>query len=201
MIGYHLINYFQKLQNLPDCFPKLENLSVVRLDSNQIQHLPDDFGHLKNLRELNINHNLLKAVPPSIGLLRKLHTLYLDENLLTSLPKEIGSCSALTIFHASKNRLTEIPEEFGRLSRLKVLSLRGNIIKHLPVSLLNIRGLGAVWLSETQSNPLIQFHKEVDPESGQNVLTCFLLPQLQLAPENPAAGMFFLFPVAAFIYL
>jgi Leucine-rich repeat (LRR) protein len=122
--------------------------------------------------------NILKTLPASIGLLRKLHTLYLDDNLLSELPKEIGSCTSLSVLSVSKNRLKEIPSEIGHLSNLKVFTLSGNLIVHLPVSILNIHKLGALWLSESQSKPFLQLNKEIDPSTGQHVLTCYLLPQL-----------------------
>ncbi|OXA52617.1 Protein LAP2 [Folsomia candida] len=166
------------LQSLPDSFTKLENISVLRLDCNSISYLPEEFGNLKNLQELSIVGNILKALPASMGLLRKLHTLYLDDNLLSSLPKEIGSCTSLTVLSLSKNRLKEIPSEVGHLSALKVFTLSGNLVVHLPVSILSITKLGALWLSESQSKPLLPLTSEIDPASGQHVLTCYLLPQL-----------------------
>lgn len=168
-------------QSLPDSFAKLENITVLRLDCNSIQYLPEEFGNLKSLQELSIVSNILKTLPASIGLLRKLHTLYMDDNLISELPKEIGSCTALSVLSVAKNRLKEIPSEVGHLSNLKVLTLSGNLIIHLPVSILNIPKLGALWLSESQSKPLLPLNKEIDPMTGQHVLTCYLLPQL---PSN-----------------
>ena len=137
--------------------------------------------------------NLLKALPPSIGLLRKLHTLICDENLLSDLPKEIGSCVQLTVLHVAKNRLSRIPSEIGHLSNLKVLSISGNSLLHLPVSILNIPKLGAIWLSETQSKPLLPLNKEIDAYTGQHVLTCFLLPQLPASDLDPKGNFIYLF--------
>jgi len=50
-------------------------------------------------------------------------------------------------------------------------------LQHLPTSLGSC-GLKAVWLSESQSQPLISFQRDTDAETGEQVLTCFLLPQL-----------------------
>lgn len=47
---------------------------------------------------------------------------------------------------------------------------------HLPMSLTTLR-LKALWLSENQSQPLLTFQTDMDPESGEKVLTCVLLPQ------------------------
>ena len=48
---------------------------------------------------------------------------------------------------------------------------------HLPVSLGSC-DLKAVWLSESQAQPLVSFQQDTDVETGEQVLTCFLLPQL-----------------------
>ena len=50
-------------------------------------------------------------------------------------------------------------------------------LEHLPCSLQNL-SLKAVWLSENQGKPMLQFQTDWDERSGQEVLTCFLLPQM-----------------------
>jgi len=50
-------------------------------------------------------------------------------------------------------------------------------LQHLPVSL-GFCDLKAVWLSESQAQPLVSFQRDTDAETGEAVLTCFLLPQL-----------------------
>lgn len=54
---------------------------------------------------------------------------------------------------------------------------------HLPISLTALR-LKALWLSENQSQPLLTFQNDIDPESGEKVLTCVLLPQQPLEPDS-----------------
>ena len=49
-------------------------------------------------------------------------------------------------------------------------------LQHLPLSLSSCE-LKAVWLAENQAQPLIKFQQDVDEETGETVLTCFLLPQ------------------------
>ncbi|ODM97759.1 Protein LAP2, partial [Orchesella cincta] len=171
------------LTSLPDSFTKLENAATIRIDSNCINRLPDDIGKLKSLQELSAVSNLLKAIPLSIGLLRKLHTLYLDENRLTELPIEIGSCTSLTVLSVARNNLKEIPSEVGHLSKLKMLKLTNNSIQNLPVSILGLTNLGALWLTDGQNKPLVALNREIDPGSGQHVVTCCLLPQLP-APDG-----------------
>jgi protein scribble len=45
--------------------------------------------------------------------------------------------------------------------------------------------LKAVWLSENQAQPLLTFQPDIDEVSGEQVLTCFLLPQQEYSPVTP----------------
>src|SRR3989442_532252 len=65
----------------------------------------------------------------------------------------------------------------GHLPRLRVLNLVENRVQHLPVSLLKLTQLQALWLSARQGAPLVQLHKEYSVDSRRRVLSCFLLPQ------------------------
>ena len=60
-------------------------------------------------------------------------------------------------------------------------------LHYLPASLQNLN-LKAVWLSENQGKPMLQFQTDWDECSGQEVLTCFLLPQLD-DHEDPGSGL------------
>lgn len=70
-----------------------------------------------------------------------------------------------------------LPKEVGYCTDLHVLDVSGNRLKYLPITLINLN-LKAVWLSENQSQPMLTFQTEIDEESGEEVLTCFLLPQM-----------------------
>lgn len=56
-------------------------------------------------------------------------------------------------------------------------------LAHLPLSLTTLR-LKALWLSENQSQPLLTFQTDEDPDSGEKVLTCVLLPQQPCESNN-----------------
>lgn len=56
-------------------------------------------------------------------------------------------------------------------------------LTYLPMSLTTLR-LKALWLSENQSQPLLTFQTDEDPESGEKVLTCVLLPQQPCESDN-----------------
>nr|XP_045595962.1 mucin-17-like isoform X1 [Procambarus clarkii]XP_045595963.1 mucin-17-like isoform X1 [Procambarus clarkii] len=164
------------LKELPEQLGGCHQLQVLKLDDNALTHLPESIGELSALEELVVTRNDLETLPASVGLLRALHTLHVDDNVLTELPPELGSCSRLTVLTAASNSLTSVPAELGHLPRLTILNLCGNLIPHLPVSLTKLK-LRALWLSENQNKPQVQLQSETLPETGQRVLTCFMLPQ------------------------
>ncbi|KAG7170200.1 flocculation protein FLO11-like isoform X2 [Homarus americanus] len=173
------------LKELPEKLGGCQQLQVLKLDDNALTHLPESVGCLAALEELVVTQNELETLPASMGLLRALHTLHVDDNLLTELPPELGSCSQLTVLTAASNRLMSVPAELGHLPRLAILNLCDNLILHLPVSLTKLK-LRALWLSENQNKPQVQLQSETLPETGQRVLTCFMLPQQPrvLQPET-----------------
>ncbi|XP_047500097.1 mucin-12-like isoform X3 [Penaeus chinensis] len=171
------------LKELPESLGGCSQLQLLRLDDNALTHLPESLGGLAALEELVVTQNDLETLPASIGLLRALHTLHVDDNLITELPPEIGSCIQLTVLTAASNRLTSVPAELGHLPKLAVLNLCDNLIPHLPVSLTKLK-LRALWLSENQNKPQVQLQSDTLPETGQRVLTCFMLPQ-QVRSHQP----------------
>ncbi|CAK1551066.1 unnamed protein product [Leptosia nina] len=170
------------LTQLPDSIGKLNNLTSLKLDNNRLYSIPESIGQLKNLEELMLMCNYLDNLPSSIGLLRKLQYLNVDENMLRYIPPEIGSCSKLSVLSLRANKLTKVPPEVGHLTALRVLNLVRNSLSFLPQSLLNCENLVALWLSENQSKPLVPMHSEIDPHTYEQVLTCFLFPQVPLEP-------------------
>uniref|UniRef100_A0AAZ3PK56 Leucine rich repeat containing 1 n=1 Tax=Oncorhynchus tshawytscha TaxID=74940 RepID=A0AAZ3PK56_ONCTS len=166
------------------CFAgKLRRLSILKADQNRLAQLPESIGNCESLTELMLTENQLQVVPRSIGKLKRLSNFNCDRNRLASLPKEIGGCSSLNVFCVRENRLTRIPSEISQASELHVFDVSGNRLLHLPISLTALR-LKALWLSENQSQPLLTFQNDIDPESGEKVLTCVLLPQQPLEPES-----------------
>lgn len=53
----------------------------------------------------------------------------------------------------------------------------------LPFSLASLN-LKAVWLSKNQAQPMLNFQTDEDEKTGEQVLTCFLLPQLEIRGET-----------------
>jgi len=73
--------------------------------------------------------------------------------------------------------LSSIPDEIGSLHNLVILTLTQNKIQNLPLSILKLANLNALWMSENQSRPLTPLQNDFESKTGKHVLTCYLLPQ------------------------
>ncbi|CAM4641596.1 unnamed protein product [Lepidochelys kempii] len=170
------------LEVLPDGIGNLKNLSILKVDQNKLVQLTEAIGDCESLTELVLTENQLLKLPKSIGKLKKLNNLNVDRNKLISLPKEIGGCCSLNVFSVRDNRLSRIPSEISQATELHVLDVAGNRLIHLPLSLTSLK-LKALWLSDNQSQPLLMFQTDTDPETGEKILTCVLLPQMPSEPS------------------
>ncbi|KAL5110563.1 Leucine-rich repeat-containing protein 1 [Taenia crassiceps] len=166
-------------QNFLDCLPdeigQLGSLSVFKLNRNQLVDLTPAIGRCQNLLEFYLTENYLSALPNTIGNLTKMFHFNVTKNQLVELPPEIGKCVALQILSLRDNNLRRIPSEVGNLTQLHVLDLAGNRLDRLPVSLTSCP-LKALWLVQSQAQP-ISLQRAVDENSGEEYLTCYLLPQ------------------------
>ncbi|XP_046996189.1 protein lap4 isoform X9 [Schistocerca americana] len=177
------------IESLPDGLGYLQKLTILKVDQNRLVSLNPNIGKCENLQELILTENFLMELPVTIGNLINLTNLNVDRNILQSLPVEIGRLSQLGVLSLRYNKLQYLPSEVGNCSELHVLDVSGNRLQYLPFSLTNLN-LKAVWLAENQAQPMLKFQTDVDEETGEQVLTCFLLPQLEY-PENANADAFY----------
>ncbi|CAG0880347.1 unnamed protein product [Darwinula stevensoni] len=176
------------LERLPDGIGCLTRLTIFKIDQNHLVELNPAIGKCTNLQELILTENALMELPVSIGNLVKLTNLNVDRNRLFNIPSQIGNLTQLGVLSLRENRLQSLPQELGNCAELHVLDVCGNRLKHLPITLVNLN-LKAVWLSENQAQPLLKFQSDVDEETGEEVLTCFLLPQIDVSvPEDSSIG-------------
>nr|XP_036879223.1 protein scribble homolog isoform X6 [Manis javanica] len=164
------------LQRLPDGIGQLKQLSILKVDQNRLCEVTEAIGDCENLSELILTENLLTALPHSLGKLTKLTNLNVDRNRLEVLPPEIGGCVALSVLSLRDNRLAVLPPELAHTAELHVLDVAGNRLQSLPFALTHLN-LKALWLAENQAQPMLRFQTEDDTQTGEKVLTCYLLPQ------------------------
>ncbi|KRT85992.1 hypothetical protein AMK59_1546 [Oryctes borbonicus] len=172
------------LNSIPSVIGNLKQLQTLKLDYNCLESLPYKIGDLSNLEEFDVQSNQLTTLPSSIGFLRKLNYFIASHNFLASLPSEISSCMSLTILNLHNNMLKKLPEEIGHLQNLTSLGVIGNKLEYLPIPIASLPHLRALWLTQNQSHPLIPLQTEKLESTGQMVLTCFLLPQIQHVQED-----------------
>ncbi|XP_053593485.1 protein lap4 isoform X8 [Microplitis demolitor] len=172
------------IEKLPDGIGELKKLTILKVDQNRLTSLNPNIGQCENLQELILTENFLFELPVSIGNLHNLNNLNVDRNSLQYLPTEIGNLKNLGVLSLRENKLQYLPSEVGQCTALHVLDVSRNRLQYLPYSLIYLN-LKAVWLSENQAQPMLTFQTDIDEDTGQEVLTCFLLPQL----ENNAAGL------------
>ncbi|XP_069455654.1 protein scribble homolog isoform X15 [Ovis canadensis] len=173
------------LQRLPDGIGQLKQLSILKVDQNRLCEVTEAIGDCENLSELILTENLLTALPHSLGKLTKLTNLNVDRNHLEALPPEIGGCVALSVLSLRDNRLAVLPPELAHTAELHVLDVAGNRLQSLPFALTHLN-LKALWLAENQAQPMLRFQTEDDTQTGEKVLTCYLLPQQPLPSlEDP----------------
>ncbi|KAK1885317.1 Protein scribble like [Dissostichus eleginoides] len=164
------------LEDVPDSIGCLKQLSIFKVDQNRLTQLTDSIGECENLTELVLTENLLESLPRSLGKLKKLTNLNVDRNRLGTVPKELGGCACLNVLSLRDNRLGKLPAELADATELHVLDVAGNRLQNLPFALTNLN-LKAMWLAENQSQPMLKFQTEDDEQTGEKVLTCYLLPQ------------------------
>ncbi|CAF1044044.1 unnamed protein product, partial [Didymodactylos carnosus] len=165
-----------QLDEIPATIGRLSKLLILKIDSNNLGQLCSEIGQCTSLNELILTENALSELPTTIGNLKKLSNLNVDRNQLTLLPVEISKCESLGVLSLRDNRLTRIPNELSKLKHLHVLDLSGNRLPYLPCSLLDC-DLKAIWLAENQAQPMLKFQTDIDSNTGEKILTCYLLPQ------------------------
>ncbi|XP_061384316.1 protein lap4 isoform X10 [Danaus plexippus] len=170
------------LETVPNGIGDLSKLAILKLDQNRLHTLNENVGRCTSLQELILTENFLTELPKSIGNLNELTVLNVDRNSLGDIPLEIGNMTLLGVLSLRDNKLTKLPNELGNCKSLHVLDVSGNRLQYLPYTLVNLE-LKAVWLSENQAQPLLTFQTDRDETTGENVLTCFLLPQLSYTQQ------------------
>ena len=143
------------LSSIHDDISRLDNLTSLILQSNQLQKLSSSLGRLCKLKVLDVSFNLLEDLPEEIGQLANLTSLNLCTNKISAFPN-IDGCVNLAIMDVSHNNLetfpdicheclihladvklndnqiAEVPPSVSVLQSLKVLDLGNNLLKTVP---------------------------------------------------------------------
>lgn len=115
-----------RLTSLPDCLSRIDTLTSLHVDGNQLARLP---ALPTTLRELDASENRLTVLPPLPAHLVKLDV---SDNLLSSLP---ALPATLTDLCATNNQLTDLPALPPSLGTLWVGENALSALPALPATL------------------------------------------------------------------
>lgn len=137
-----------------------KDLSVLRLNNNQLQYLPHVFERLTQLRILHLQHNQIAHIPEQVGKCTNLLELRLDHNQISNVPRSFRQLTQLQYLDLSHNRLHLLPAYFQYYNRLKTLRVAANNLSRLPECILGMHQLQ--YLDLTQNH--LSF---IPPDIGQ----------------------------------
>lgn len=86
---------------------KMQFLTSLFLNKNNIATIPAGISQLVHLENLDLSHNKLRALPPELGQLTRLKELLLFHNQLQHLPFELGRLFLVHTLGLIGNPLTE----------------------------------------------------------------------------------------------
>lgn len=131
-----------KLRRFDSRILDLRHLVSLDLSCNAIENLPDGWGRLTNLSDLNLSNNKLKCIAKSFiqsSLSKSLCSLDLSDNCLQAVPHQLFGFKSLFRINLSGNQLQSVPYNIGHMSSLKFLNLSGNLLKSIPSSFACLR--------------------------------------------------------------
>lgn len=127
------------IRNLSPNLWKLQHLTSLYLNDNNLQRIPPEISRLTCLLHLDLSCNKLRNLPPEIGELTTLRELYLHNNYLRTLPLEMGKLFKLQILRLKGNPLSaDLMSLYSEVNGTdKVLSyLLDNLPSESPLRLL-----------------------------------------------------------------
>jgi ankyrin repeat protein len=123
----------------------LSNLQCLDLRNNKLDYISDQISLLKNLSVLRLDHNNISSIPNEIFDL-PLVVLTLGFNSLFSVPKSIQNLKGLTFLSFAENHIQDLPIELGNLKSLKTLHLHKNDFWRIPCKIGQIETLQEITL-------------------------------------------------------
>ncbi|XP_041473078.1 uncharacterized protein LOC121422236 [Lytechinus variegatus] len=100
-----------KLKCVPSCVSQLTLLRDLRASRNFIEQLPEDFGGLKELSFIDLSHNKLRHIPLSLDNLECLQHVNLSGNRIRELRDRTFHLPRLRKFHITRNPIANVPQD------------------------------------------------------------------------------------------
>lgn len=170
--------------SIPKEIGKLQALEKLLIGSLNNKHIPKEIFQLKKLKSLNIRFTNYPKMFSQIAHLTALEHLdigfskninfesdFFEKNLpqikklhlsglsLTNanLPS-LENLDQLTDLWVSHNKLTQFPEQLAAIPTLKLISLDDNDIKSIPASIVNLKNLETLFLSNNKNLATLPQH-------------------------------------------
>lgn len=114
-------------------------------------------------------------------------------NKVQRIPHELGHLSRLSVLNISDNYIQNLPFSITRLRKLSAIWISENQVSGSKdydlewiLFFLVLNFLFTIIIANfLQNKPLVPFQSSIDPDTGQRVLTCILLPQI---PREDSEG-------------
>jgi len=118
----HVVMDFVKYSAIQD------HLREINLHKNHIKAIPEEFLGLINLSVLRLDYNQIEVIPPRFAeCFYNLRELWLNNNNITEVPWNFNRLRQLKIIHLNNNKIPYIPNTFGELV-LDELSIHHNLL-------------------------------------------------------------------------
>jgi Leucine-rich repeat (LRR) protein len=171
---------YAKLNIIPECLVKFDNLTILNISNNNIAIIPEYIVYLTKLKHLNLSHNniieipeyvcnlinlelfnvsfnKLEIIPKCVISLVKLETLYLAHNKIKVIPDYVARLKSLKYLCLADNKISKIPDCIFRLVNLYTLILSGNKIKVIPEGIVSLTYLELLSLSYNKISVIPNF--------------------------------------------
>lgn len=102
----NVFNLSGTIRNLSPNLWKLQHLTSLYLNDNNLVRIPSEISRLTCLVQLDLSCNKLRNLPPEIGELTTLRELLLHNNFIRALPCEMGKLFKLQILGLKGNPLS-----------------------------------------------------------------------------------------------
>lgn len=194
-------NFLRKLPKSTGRLTKLNNLNV---DRNALESIPNEIGNCASLGVLSLRDNKLKKLPSELGNCLELHVLDVSGNQLQYLPYTLVNLQLKAVW-LSENQAqplltfqTDTDENTGEQvnfvmqirKTFKYLVVEPHTSNHKHHALVCERVTQSTFLRKNLSINISVHTHSIFNIFCQQVLTCFLLPQLEYQPQGAGECLF-----------
>lgn len=140
-----------RLERLPKNINLFKNVRELKLDTNDLKELPIQIGELTRLERLSLSNNHLKTLPDqAFSKLVNLKSLHLSNNEFEAIPNSVLSLKMLEFLDLTSNSIKKIDKNISKLQNtLKSLLLYDNMIEDVT-QIQELRNLDSVWIGKNK---------------------------------------------------